>query len=171
VAASSLQARFASYDEDGSIIWEPDGLCPGLVPEVFLSDKHSGNGISFPYADCSTLELISPEHWVTMDGCVCSCSQLAAVLRYFASYEFASNESVNALTCVSLETTSTESGSKSFIAVGTTINRGEDLAVKGAVCFAATMLFSQFIHETRHTFSRLSKLFPTLIGHQKDGTN
>lgn len=33
-----------------------------------------------------------------------------------------------------LETQSTDSGQKSFIAVGTTINRGEDLAVKGAVC-------------------------------------
>jgi cleavage and polyadenylation specificity factor subunit 1 len=34
---------------------------------------------------------------------------------------------------VTLETSSTESGTKDFIAVGTTINRGEDLAVKGAV--------------------------------------
>jgi cleavage and polyadenylation specificity factor subunit 1 len=42
---------------------------------------------------------------------------------------------VNSLACVSLETVSTESGHKDFIAVGTTINRGEDLAVKGAVCF------------------------------------
>jgi hypothetical protein len=25
VAASSLQARFASYDEDGNRVWEPDG--------------------------------------------------------------------------------------------------------------------------------------------------
>ncbi|KAG2029284.1 CPSF A subunit region-domain-containing protein [Suillus americanus] len=87
VAASPLQARFTSYDEDGNVVWEPD--------------------------DCSTLELISPEHWVTMDG-----------------YEFASDESVNSLTCVSLETTSTESGTKNFIAVGATINRGEFLAVK-----------------------------------------
>jgi hypothetical protein len=50
-------------------------------------------------------------------------------------YEFASNEFVNSLACVSLETVSTESGHKDFIAVGTTINRGEDLAVKGAVRF------------------------------------
>ena len=34
---------------------------------------------------------------------------------------------------MTLETSSTESGTKDFIAVGTTINRGEDLAVKGAV--------------------------------------
>ncbi|KAG2088396.1 CPSF A subunit region-domain-containing protein [Suillus discolor] len=109
------RARFASYDEDGSIIWEPDG-----------------NGVSFLYADCSTLELISPERWVTMDG-----------------YEFASDEFVDALTCVSLETTSTESGSKNCIAVETTINRGEDLAVKGAVCYVSpsTMLFGRFIFE------------------------
>jgi cleavage and polyadenylation specificity factor subunit 1 len=48
-------------------------------------------------------------------------------------YEFAPNEFVNSLACVPLETLSTESGHKDFIAVGTTINRGEDLAVKGAV--------------------------------------
>lgn len=50
-------------------------------------------------------------------------------------YEFAPNEFVNSLACVALETVSTESGHKDFIAVGTTINRGEDLAVKGAVSF------------------------------------
>jgi cleavage and polyadenylation specificity factor subunit 1 len=37
------------------------------------------------------------------------------------------------MSCVTLETPSTESGSKEFIAVGTTINRGEDLAAKGSV--------------------------------------
>ena len=50
-------------------------------------------------------------------------------------YDFAPNEFVNSLACVPLETLSTESGHKDFIAVGTTINRGEDLAVKGAVRF------------------------------------
>lgn len=40
--------------------------------------------------------------------------------------------------CVTLETLSTETGTKDFIAVSTTINRGEDLAVKGAV---STRLF------------------------------
>jgi len=48
-------------------------------------------------------------------------------------FEFATNEYINDLACVTLETASTESGSKDFIAVGTTIDRGEDLAVKGAV--------------------------------------
>ena len=43
------------------------------------------------------------------------------------------NEFVNCIASVPLETMSTESGMKDFIAVGTTINRGEDLAVKGAV--------------------------------------
>lgn len=37
------------------------------------------------------------------------------------------------MTCVTLETTSTESGSKDYIAIGTTIDRGEDLAAKGTV--------------------------------------
>ena len=48
-------------------------------------------------------------------------------------YEFAANEFVSCVVSVPLETMSTESGMKDFIAVGTTINRGEDLAVKGAV--------------------------------------
>ncbi|KIJ63088.1 hypothetical protein HYDPIDRAFT_29778 [Hydnomerulius pinastri MD-312] len=102
VAAASLQARFASYDEDGNILWEPDGV-----------------GVSLPLCDCSTLELISPDGWVTMDG-------------YVVLYEFAPNEYINALECVTLETLSTETGNKDFIAVGTSIDRGEDLAVKGA---------------------------------------
>ncbi|KZT18929.1 hypothetical protein NEOLEDRAFT_1142724 [Neolentinus lepideus HHB14362 ss-1] len=71
--------------------------------------------VAYPMCDCSSLELISPETWTVMDG-----------------YEFAPNEFVNTLDCVPLETLSTETGSKDFIAVGTTINRGEDLAVKGA---------------------------------------
>ena len=39
--------------------------------------------------------------------------------------------------CVPLETVSTEAGVKHFIAVGTSIIRGEDLAVKGAVSIGA----------------------------------
>lgn len=57
--------------------------------------------------------------------------------RYFylfiASFEFAPNEFVTSMERVTLETLSTENGNKEFIAVGTTIDRGEDLAVKGAV--------------------------------------
>jgi len=34
---------------------------------------------------------------------------------------------------VTLETAATETGLKDFVAVGTTIDRGEDLAAKGAV--------------------------------------
>jgi cleavage and polyadenylation specificity factor subunit 1 len=56
-------------------------------------------------------------------------------------YEFASNEFVNSLARVSLETLSTESGHKDFIAVATTINRGEDLAVKGAVRSCYSKIF------------------------------
>ncbi|KAF5309321.1 hypothetical protein D9611_014402 [Ephemerocybe angulata] len=98
VAASCNQAKFASYDEDGNRIWEPD------APNV-----------SDPTSDTSALELISPDSWVTMDG-----------------FEFASNEYINDIAIVTLETAATETGIKDFIAVGTTIDRGEDLAVKGA---------------------------------------
>lgn len=51
----------------------------------------------------------------------------------FRRYEFAQNEFVTCVDCIPLESASTEAGIKDFIAVGTTINRGEDLAVKGAV--------------------------------------
>jgi cleavage and polyadenylation specificity factor subunit 1 len=98
VAASVLEASFASFDEEGAKIWEKDAP-----------------NISDPTIECSTLELISPDLWVSMDG-----------------YEFATNEVVNAVACVTLETMSTETGTKEFIAVGTTVNRGEDLAAKGA---------------------------------------
>ncbi|EED84811.1 predicted protein [Postia placenta Mad-698-R] len=63
--------------------------------------------ILFPNRECSTLELISPEGWVTMDG-----------------FESAQKEFVTCLDCVTLETTSSESGMKDFIAVGTKINCG-----------------------------------------------
>lgn len=67
-----------------------------------------------------------------MDGCVGIVFPPAPDLTILR-YEFAPNEYVNALECVTLETSSTETGIKEFIAVGTTIDRGEDLAVKGAV--------------------------------------
>lgn len=49
------------------------------------------------------------------------------------SFEFATNEYINDMTVVTLETAATDTGKKDFIAVGTTVDRGEDLAVKGAV--------------------------------------
>lgn len=98
IAASSLQSRFVLFDEDGNTVWKPDA--------EFISD---------PTTDTSSLELIDPETWTTVDG-----------------FEFAFNEMINTVRTVSLETVSTEAGSKDFIAVGTTVFRGEDLAVKGA---------------------------------------
>jgi hypothetical protein len=72
--------------------------------------------MTWPMTDCSTLELMGSNTLGVMDG-----------------YEFASNEFVTALALVSLETQSTEAGFKEFVAVATTIDRGEDLAVRGAV--------------------------------------
>ncbi|KAF7292889.1 Cleavage and polyadenylation specific protein [Mycena indigotica] len=97
VAASSLSSKFTSFDEDNVRIWESDAP-----------------NITDPLGECSCLELISPDLWISMDG-----------------FEFATNEFITALAIVNLETSSTESGNKEFIAVGTTINRGEDLAAKG----------------------------------------
>ena len=59
---------------------------------------------------------------------------------------------MNSLACVPLETLSTESGHKHFIAVGTTINRGEDLAVKGAVRLRYFRIFSPSSHLRKQTY-------------------
>lgn len=55
--------------------------------------------------------------------------------RPFTSYryEFRQNEFISAVESVSLATSSTISGRKEFIAVGTTVYRGEDLAARGGV--------------------------------------
>ncbi|KAG9052399.1 mRNA cleavage and polyadenylation factor subunit [Serendipita sp. 407] len=70
--------------------------------------------VSYPVLGAVALELIDPASWATIDG-----------------YEFGTNEVVNALEVVRLETLSTSAGNKDFIAVGTSIHRGEDLAVRG----------------------------------------
>lgn len=57
------------------------------------------------------------------------------VVHIIRRYEFPSNEFINGIECVELETLSTSTGLKEFIAVATTVFRGEDLAVKGAVRF------------------------------------
>jgi len=141
VAASSLQARFASFDEDGNRLWEPDGefkritSCWSTVLTMSLHATLVPN-VSDPVCDCSTLELIDPDLWVAMDGCapwIAGSGISLLTLTVTFRFEFATNEFVNDVTIVSLETSSTETGSKDFLAVGTTINRGEDLAAKGAV--------------------------------------
>ena len=68
VAASSLQAKFASYDEDGNCVWEPDGEF--FLPSFFLfpADLYIAPNVADPTCECSTLELISPDYWVTLDG-------------------------------------------------------------------------------------------------------
>ena len=122
----------------------------------------TGPNISLPHCETSTLELISPDGWVTMDGYVtrlssggCGCDLLTGDV---ARFEFAANEFVNCVVSVPLETMSTEFGMKDFIAVGTTINRGEDLAVKGAV--SSLCHWPQYPGLTsppRYTSSRSSK--------------
>ncbi|QRW23646.1 cleavage and polyadenylation specificity factor protein [Rhizoctonia solani] len=79
--------------------------------ELYTPDATHPN----PEIHCSALELITPDTWTTVDG-----------------YEFAQNEFVNAVESIPLETLSTERGLKDYVVVGTTISRGEDLAVKGA---------------------------------------
>jgi hypothetical protein len=70
----------------------------------------------------------------------------------YHSFEFATNEYINDLSCVTLETASTESGSKDFIVVGTTIDRGEDLAAKGAVRSPLCFFFLAYFNLTAFLF-------------------
>lgn len=68
VAASVLTASFASFDEEGARIWDKD--------RRFLLEYHlskflsllSVPSISDPTTECSSLELISPDLWISMDG-------------------------------------------------------------------------------------------------------
>lgn len=69
-----------------------------------------------PTATRSALELIEPGSWDSVDG-----------------YEFRQYETALSVSIVQLETKSTESGLKDFVAVGTIISRGEDLASRGGV--------------------------------------
>ena len=48
VAASSLQAKFTSYDEDGNRVWEPEGLslsASGLLSSFSRSSEHLGTSM------------------------------------------------------------------------------------------------------------------------------
>lgn len=70
VAASTLEAAFASFDEDGNNLWEPDGAAFDLLAYscCSLTSLTLAPNVSYPMVECSTLELISPDSWVTMDG-------------------------------------------------------------------------------------------------------
>jgi len=56
------------------------------------------------------------------------------------------------MSCVTLETTSTETGNKEYIAVGTTINRGEDLAAKGSASILGLLRFVTLIPRDLQTY-------------------
>ena len=151
VAASVLKAKFASYDEDGNNVWEPDGenelwqpLCISLIvaysTERFLSHMWLFN------AGSHLTRCLGNYGWVWW--LFIQYPQLTTI-----RFEFAPNEFVTALECVNLETQSTISGQKEFIAVGTTVDRGEDLAVKGAVsrmhalCSCGWSFFQAYVFE------------------------
>ncbi|EPQ53745.1 hypothetical protein GLOTRDRAFT_107026 [Gloeophyllum trabeum ATCC 11539] len=129
------------YDSSTSLL-----VAASVRQAKFTSYDDDGNclwepdatNVSYPTCDCSSLELLSPETWSVMDG-----------------YEFAPNEFVNTMECVALETLSTEAGTKEFIAVGTTIDRGEDLAVKGG-----TYIFEvvEVVPDPSSSFKRLYRL-------------
>lgn len=71
-----------------------------------------------PHNMRSALELIIPGTWEAIHG-----------------YEFRPNEFISTVKSASLASKSTITGKKDFIAVGTTVYRGEDLAARGGVSF------------------------------------
>lgn len=99
VAIASYEAPFEIFDEQGDPI------------------NKANQGLLEPTATRSTLELIEPGTWRTVDG-----------------FEFRQYETALSIQSVTLETRSTTSGYRDFIAVGTIVSRGEDLSAKGAVC-------------------------------------
>ncbi|PLW07812.1 hypothetical protein PCANC_21051 [Puccinia coronata f. sp. avenae] len=99
VGASYLETAFATFDEEGNLMWQPD-------------DDSLIGATTFR----SSLELILPGKWVTIDG-----------------YEFQQNEWVTSMTTVDLDSRSTRSGRRQFVGVGTTCNRAEDLAARGGI--------------------------------------
>lgn len=70
VAASSLQAKYVLYDEDGNAVWTPDSADPEVhcLLSFLTFASITGANVSEPLCDCSTIELISPDLWITMDG-------------------------------------------------------------------------------------------------------
>ncbi|KIM33311.1 hypothetical protein M408DRAFT_152666 [Serendipita vermifera MAFF 305830] len=103
--SSSLVIAASHIDRD-FVLYDDEGVC------VWEQDAPN---VAYPTLPVASLELIDPQTWVTIDG-----------------FEFATNEVVNAAETVRLETLSTPSGSKDFVAVATSVHRGEDLAVRGA---------------------------------------
>lgn len=84
----------------------------------------------------STLELLVPGSWNAIDGQVYSRSSVFSAysiscVAFLNRYEFRQNEFVCTVKNVSLHSKSHASGQRDFIAVGTTVYRGEDLAAKG----------------------------------------
>jgi len=53
--------------------------------------------------------------------------------NYVHRYDFLEDEQILCIKCVNLQTKSTSSGRKSFIAVGTGFFRGEDVGMRGHV--------------------------------------
>lgn len=108
------------------------------VSYIFSAELHcstalsqtSGADLLEPRATRSALEVIEPGSWRTVDG-----------------YEFRQYETALSVQSINLESRSTISGYKDFIAVGTIISRGEDLASRGAV--SQIMTFSTSISANR----------------------
>ncbi|GAA5973411.1 hypothetical protein JCM11641_006446 [Rhodosporidiobolus odoratus] len=78
--------------------------------------KEEAPGLLAPHNYRSTLEVLVPGSWEAIHG-----------------YEFRQNEFVTALKSVSLASKSTASGKRDFVAVGTAVYRGEDLATRGGL--------------------------------------
>jgi hypothetical protein len=87
-----------------------------------------------PRCGTFSIELISPAPWETLDGYyIPSWSDAWICIDWWHSYEFPQYEQLTALACIPLESSSTELGLKNFIVAATSVDRGEDLAARGAV--------------------------------------
>ncbi|KAG0140711.1 hypothetical protein CROQUDRAFT_664844 [Cronartium quercuum f. sp. fusiforme G11] len=113
VGASYLETVFANFNEEGHAMWEQED-----------------ESLIRPNSFRSSLELILPGTWITIDG-----------------HEFQQNEWVTSMKIVELDSKSRRCARREFVGVGTTCNRAEDLAARGGVYVFEVI---EIIPESRH---------------------
>lgn len=68
VAAASLKAKFVIFDEEGIPTWVPDGRSISFGARLVNVSGLLAPNVNDAQLDCSSLELISPDDWTTLDG-------------------------------------------------------------------------------------------------------
>lgn len=68
LAASNSRCEYILFDDEGNSVWEPDGEPLLSFSPTFTKFMLSAANVSFPTLPVSSLELVDPAHWTTIDG-------------------------------------------------------------------------------------------------------